>query len=178
MFAVVGLVGCKSTPPAPKTAEISNEVVVEAPVTAIDKDTREVTIERENGAQIVIQCGEEVRNFDQIEVGQNVTCRYLEALSVRLMDADEPSIEPVAEVAASRAEPGEQPGVGMAAGLVWDVTVESVDLEQHLVVFTDPVGEMRAVRAQRDEGKAFIKGLKPGDRVELMLRESIVLTVE
>lgn len=178
LSAAFGLIGCKSTPEAPKTAEIRNEVVVEADVTAVDPATREITVERDDGSQLTFVAGDEVRNFDQIAVGQKVKTSYLEVLSARLMDPDEPSIEPVAEVTAGRTELGEKPGVGIAAGIVWDVKVVSVDHEQHLVVLTNSTGEMRAVTAKRDEGKAFVEGLKQGDRVELMLRESVVLTVE
>jgi hypothetical protein len=58
------------------------------------------------------------------------------------------------------------------------VVVKSVDQEQHVVTFTDPNGVLREVEAERDEGKSFVKGLKPGDRVELIYEEVLAISVE
>ena len=58
------------------------------------------------------------------------------------------------------------------------VTVESVDKDKHIVVVTGPSGDLQAIEAQRDEGKKFVAGLKPGDLVEIRYGQALALAVE
>ncbi|MEM9381952.1 MAG: hypothetical protein AAGB93_18495 [Planctomycetota bacterium] len=169
---------CQSAPEPMKSAEISNEVTASARVVAIDPATREITIEREDGSQVEMVAGPEVRNFDQIEVGSVVEASYVETIAARLLEEGEAGEEPAAGVAAGRAAEGEAPGVGLAVGVTMTVEVQSVDKDQHLVVFTDPDGILHAVRAEREIGQQFVQGLKQGDRVELTITEALALTVE
>jgi len=170
--------GCETTPPAPESASITDEVVAQATVVAIDKETREVTLERTDGAAMVVVAGPEVRNFDQIEVGHSVNARLTVSLSARRLKPEEVAAPPSAEAVAARAAPGEMPAGAIAAGVTVAVTVKSVDKSQHLVVFTGPEGELHAVEAERDEGRRFVAGLKPGDRVELSYAEALAISVE
>lgn len=178
VLAAALIASCSSTPEAPTQAQITDEVAVEATILAVDKASRELTLQRSDGTSVVVVAGPEVRNFDQIEAGSKVTARYVVSLSARRLGPDDPGTQPTAGVAAARAKPGELPGAAIGAGVELTVVVKSVDLEQHLVVFTDPDGVIHAVEAQRDEGRRFIAGLKPGDRVELVYAEALALAVE
>jgi hypothetical protein len=172
------LAGCAATPEAPKEAKISDEVLVQATVVDIDKENRELLLERPDGSYVEVVAGPEVRNFDQIVVGNTVSARYIVSLSARRLEPDEADIEPSVGVVAGRAEPGQAPAAAVGADMVLTVVVRSVDLDQHIVTFADPGGVLHAVEAERDEGKAFVKGLKPGDRVELNYEEVLVMGVE
>lgn len=169
--------GCASLT-APDRAEISQEVVLNSTVQAVNAETREITLQREDGTAVVIVAGLEVQNFAQIDIGDTVKAIYRESLSARRLAKDEIGTEPIAGVAVGVAEPGSKPGVGIETGAAMTVTVESVDTKQHIVVFTGPAGELRSVRAKRDEGRRFIAGLKSGDRVQLVYTEAVALTVE
>jgi hypothetical protein len=171
------MAGCASTQ-APTRAEISQEVVLESQVRAVDPVTREITLERQDGTQVVIVAGPEVRNFAQIEVGDTVKAQYRESLSAQRLEPGEVGPEPVAELGVGVAEAGSKPGVGIGAGVAVTVTVETVDAKHHIVVFTTPDGDVRTVQAEREEGQNFIAGLKPGDRVVLIYTEAAALTVE
>ncbi|MEM1448923.1 MAG: hypothetical protein AAF957_05020 [Planctomycetota bacterium] len=172
------LAGCQTTSGTITSAKIENEVTASARVVALDPATRGITLEREDGTQLAMIAGPEVRNFDQIEVGSVVEASYVEKGSARLLDGDEEASEPSAGVAAGRAAEGEAPGAGFAMGVTMTVRVESVDQAEHLVVFTDPDGILHVVRAEREVGQKFIRGLKQGDRVELTITEALALTVK
>ena len=58
------------------------------------------------------------------------------------------------------------------------MTVETVDTGKHIVVLTGSDGELHSVRAQRDEGRRFVEGLKAGDRIKLAYTEAVALSVE
>lgn len=178
-FLLAGLVaGCASTPEAPTKAEVTEEVSAEATVLAVDKGAREVTLQRADGTRAVVVAGPEVRNFDRIEVGNKISARYVVSLSARRLKPDEPDTQSTVGVAAGRAKAGEAPAGAIGAGVAVTVVVKSVDLERNIVAFTDPEGSLHAVEAQRDEGKRFIAGLKPGDRVELVYGEALILEVK
>jgi hypothetical protein len=170
--------GCTTTPDAPSKAEITDEVAVEASVLAVDKATRELTLQRPDGTRVVVVAGPEVRNFDQIQVGNKITARYLVTLSARRLEPDEPDTEASMGALKARAEPGQAPAGAIGTDMEMTVVVKSVDRDQHTVVFTDPDGFLHAVEAERDEGKRFVAGLKPGDRVELAYAELLILAVE
>jgi hypothetical protein len=125
-----------------------------------------------------VVAGPEVRNFDQIEAGNIVTARYVVSLSARRLDPDEADTEPSAAVLTARAEPGQAPAGAIRADVAMTVLVKSVDQDQHVVTFTDPNGVLHVVEAERDEGKNFVRGLKPGDRVELVYEEAFAMSVE
>lgn len=169
---------CATTSEAPTKARITDEVAVQAAVVSVDRVSREVTIERPDGTRLTLVAGPEVRNFEGIEAGDTISARYAVSLSARRLAEDEAGTPPTAGVAAGRAAPGERPAGAIGAGVVMTVVVNSVDRSRHEVVFTDPDGRTHTVQAERDEGKRFVEGLKPGDRVELAYAEAVVVAVE
>ena len=54
----------------------------------IDAKTREVTLKREDGSLVTIVAGEEVRNFAQMKVGDNVRAVYIESISIQVKAPD------------------------------------------------------------------------------------------
>ncbi len=177
LFVAALAAGCGSTS-APTRAEISHEIVLESTVQAVNAETREIALQRQDGTKVVMVAGPEVRNFAQIAVGDTVKARYRVSLTAQRLKPDEVGPEPTAGLAVGVAEEGSKPGIGIGAGVEVTVLVESVDTKQHIVVFTGPAGELHSVRAQRDEGRRFISGLKVGDRVRLVYTEAIALAVE
>src|SRR5512144_951541 len=62
----------------PGKAAIASTVEASATVVAIDKGTRTITLKGPERTFDVV-AGDEVRNFDQIKVGDRVTAKYVEA---------------------------------------------------------------------------------------------------
>jgi len=170
--------GCASTAEAPTEARITDEVSVEASVVSVDRATRQLTVERDDGSFVTIFAGPEIRNFDQIESGDTIRARYTLAIGARLLDPTEAGTPPSAGIAAGRAEPGELPAGAFGTSVVMTVTINRVDKEIHEISFTDPDGMLHTIQAERLEGQRFIAGLEPGDRVELSFAEAVALSVE
>jgi Cu/Ag efflux protein CusF len=177
LFVAALAAACASTA-APTQAEISEEVVLKSTVQAVNAETREITLKHEDGATVVIVAGPGVRNFAQIAVGDTVKARYRVSLSAQRLKPDDAGSESGAEVTVGVTEAGRKPGVRVKVGAEVTVTVETVDTKQHIVVFTGPEGELHSVRAQRDEGRRFVSGLKTGDRVKIVYTEAVALSVE
>ena len=184
MAVAVGLLaGCTTGPTrearvSGDSAEITQAMTAEATVKAVDQKMRLVTLEREDGSTITVLAGPEVRNLPQIAVGDKVKARYMESLLASLKKPGE-AVKPASTAAAvSRAEPGAAPGATSGQQVTVTVRIESVDTEKNRVAFTLPSGAMRIVSVKQPEMQEYIKGLKPGDQVEITYTEAVAISVE
>ena len=105
-----------------------------ATVEAVDAAKRTVTLKSEAGQTKTLKCGPEVRNFDQIKVGDTVNLSFVDEVAAYMRKADAP---PLAEEGAmvALAPKGAKPGVLMAETAEVKVKVEAVDLKKHTVTF-------------------------------------------
>jgi hypothetical protein len=184
MVLAAGLLTSCSSAPAREakvtddSTEITQELTAEATVKAVDQKLRLVTLEREDGRTITVLAGPEVRNLPQIAAGDKVKARYRESLLASLKKPGEP-VKPAAVAAAvSRAEPGATPGGTLGQQVAVTVRIESVDTEKNRVLFTLPSGELRRIPVRQPEFQEYIKGLKPGDQVEITYTEALAISVE
>jgi hypothetical protein len=184
--AMLALVGCKSTESdatgtdtsTPERVEISNEVSAEAEVTAVEREARIVTLKREDGTLFKLTVGQAARNFDQIAVGDKVRVRYKASLAASIRPAGE-TTQPAQGVAgAARTEAGAKPGGGVGMAATVRVKVESLDLARDIVTLSLASGELISHRLATPEGRAFAKGLKVGDIVQIDYSEALALSVE
>src|SRR4051794_22465045 len=74
----------KEVTTAPGTAKAAQTVMTTATVTGIDPATRTISLKRADGKIVDVHAGEEVRNFDKIKVGDTVTTKHTQALSLDL----------------------------------------------------------------------------------------------
>jgi hypothetical protein len=69
---------------APGVAAAAQTLKITGTITAIDKSTRDVTLKGPEGNLVTVTAGPEVKNFDQLKVGDKVDLQYLEALTLEL----------------------------------------------------------------------------------------------
>lgn len=174
--AALTLAACAATPPKPVVRE--NLVQQTATVESIDQASRLVTLRGEDGQAFTIQVGDEVRNLAQVETGDKVTVSFYEALAAELRQEGEGIQGVETDVAAVRAAPGERPAGGAGVLLRTTVEIVSVDTSSNTVVFRRSDGSIRVVAVERPEGREFIRGLKPGDRVDIAYTEAIAIEVK
>ena len=123
----------EADPTALPAAVIGGGVAVEATVEAVDHNTREVTLKTESGDSLTITAGPEVRNFDQIDVGDKVQAEYFEALAMVLEKEGTGVRERVEQVSGERAAPGDKPAGTVIHTIDAVGTVRDVDREKRLV---------------------------------------------
>jgi hypothetical protein len=145
-------------------------------VTDVDKERRLVSLRSEDGREVTLEAGDEVRNFDQVDVGDTVVARFYESLAVEVTDAP-PGAAP-AVVATARAPVGERPAAGVVVVDTAIVAIESVDVAENVVRFTDPDGRPREVEVRRPEMQEFIAKLNPGDRVLMTYGGGLAIELE
>ena len=122
-----------------------------AKVSAIDKQTREVTLTDSEGKTFTAKVGPEAINFDQVEVGDTVTMTMTKTLAIFMGDAGAAATDGDAVLAAGAAT-GEKPGMVVAGGSQTTATVKAIDLEKHAATleFADGSTETFPVRKDVD----------------------------
>ncbi len=168
------LAGCSQQPPAPTQLLDSQEVT--ATVTALDPAARLITLSSPEDGEITFLVGEEVRNLEQVQVGDRVTLGFYSGLAAEVADAD--SGGAVAVGAGARAAPGERPAGVDSVTVSGIVTIEGVDTRRNTVSFRGEDGLMRAVDVNRPEMREFIRGLRQGDKVRLTYTEALAVRVQ
>jgi hypothetical protein len=151
---------------------------VTAKVEAIDMAAREVTLVGPKGKTVVFEAGPEVRNLDQLKVGDKVTVEYYEGVAAEIKAPSASTKEVKLTDAAVRAAPGQRPNGGVGTAIKATVEIEHVDALRNVVQFKGPRGKTRTVNVVKPEFRAMLKNLKVGDKVELTFFEAMAVTVK
>ncbi len=158
----------------PGKVTMADAIRVSAAVQAIDKAKRLVTLKGPEGNVFVVQAGPEVRNFDQIKVGDLVVVRYVEALTLELKKSGGGVRERVEREGAARAKPGEAPAGAVGREVMVVADVVAVDAAKQSVRLRGP---QRTVDLKVKDPEQF-KLIKVGDQVEATFTEAVAISVE
>ncbi len=167
------MAGCKTKPAEPfVTADV---VKIDVTVEAIDPRQRILMLRGPAGLASVV-AGPEVRNFDQIKVGDKVEVSYVTGIAAQV---NKSGTTPLSAPSTStyRAAPGETPAAGVSQTVTTTVTIDSVDTDFNTVTFKREDGFVRVIAVQSDEAKEYIRTLRPGDRVDVTYTEALAVAV-
>ena len=156
----------------PGKAAIVATAEVTATVVAIDKATRTVTLKGPQRTVDII-AGEEVRNFDQIKVGDSVVAKYVEALTLELKKTKAPA-DAKGEAAAMRAAPGARPAGAVGREITILADVVGVDEKKGVISLKGPRGNVVDLKVQNPD---HFKVVKKGDQVEAVYTEALAVAV-
>ena len=158
----------------PGKALVVSAAEIIATVVAIDKTTRTVTLKGPQGKSVDVVAGEQVRNFDQIKVGDQVVAQYQQALSLELKKTRTTGT-PTETVAAARAKPGERPAGAVGREITALADVVNVDPKNSIISLKGPRGNVFDLKVQNQD---HFKVVKKGDQVEVTYTEALALSVE
>lgn len=143
-------------------------------VTAINHETREVTLLDEEGNSTTFIAGDDVRNLAQVNTGDLVTVEYIKNLTVQVINAPE-AVPAVADaVAEVRAEAGEMPAAATIETMVEVSTIEAIDIEANTFRLKDENGVITEYTARDPEN---LTRSKVGDVVVATLTEALAISV-
>jgi hypothetical protein len=143
-----------------------------ATVMAIDKATRTVTLKGPQRTVDVV-AGDEVKNFDQIKVGDVVNVTYVEALTLELKKTRN-KLDMKAETDAVRAAPGATPGGAVGRQITALCDVVAVDPKKSTITLKGPRGNVMDLNVRNPE---HFKVVKKGDQVEVVYTEAVAMTL-
>src|SRR3954447_1457645 len=178
MLAVAGYAEDPSASPKAKAdargAIEVGAITKTAKVTAVDAAKRTVTLVNPDGITNTYELGQNVRNFDQIKVGDEVKATLLEAVAVAVSKSNTaPDIGGRDAVAV--APKGAMPGVVVAKTRQVSAKIVSVDPEARTVTVEGPAGGTPTIRVGP---KVNMNELQKGDDVTLRVTHALALRVE
>jgi ribosomal protein S17 len=159
----------------PGKAALVQTVSVSAQVIGIEKATRTVTLKGPKGDVVDVVAGDEVKNFNQIKLGDLVVVRYTEALTLELKKTAAASDNVTVREEVMKAKPGDKPAVAGARQVSALVEVVAVDPKASTIKVKTPKGNIETLNVQNPDQ---FKVVKKGDQIEVTYTEAIALSVE
>lgn len=163
-----------STATAPGKGMAEGTLKTSATIVGIDAATRTVTLKRQDGKVVSMALGEEVRNFDQLKVGDRVHAEYSAALALELKKT-KGKTGASENVALKRSEAGQKPGGKAVREVEVLADVVEVNEKKKEVTLKGPAGNTVVLAV---EDPAQLKNIKKGDQVQALYQESLAIKVE
>ena len=153
----------------------SQTVTTSAVVTAINKESRVVTLQQNDGEEITFTAGAEVRNLDQVSVGDILIAEYVETISIEVMANEGMEAAAAGAAAMARAEEGEMPGFAAMDATVVTATVEEINLEKNTFKLKEVDGTINEYAARNPDN---LRRAKVGDLVVTTVSTAVAIAVE
>ena len=150
----------------------AQSVEARATVTAIDPATRIVTLKTQDGQTLDVEAGPEVKNFNQIKVGDTVKATYTESVAFQVV--------PKGETPGGAAQIADRIPGGVAVGqqVTTSFKVTSVDPKTNILWVTLPNGNTKKIQVQDPKAQERLKTLSPGNVVSVTYTEAMALQLE
>jgi stage V sporulation protein SpoVS len=178
IIGVLSLAACARTKPGVPVGEgieLGEADVITAQVVGIDKQDRAVTLRGPQGNVTTVEVAEDIRNFDQIEVGDTVKVTYYEAVALYF---GEPGTQPSADAGAvvARSAKGEKPGAYAVGAVDVSATVKAINRAKRTVTLKGADGSEATVSV--DPSMKEFDNLRVGDTIHARYTEAIAVSVE
>ena len=168
------ITGATASAPGKTAAAASAEVT--ATVVAVDSSHRTVTLKRTDGQVSTIDVDPQVRNFDQIKVGDIVRAKYTRAVVLDLKKGPATQTAPTEETSVTPPPaPGAKPGRGIVRKITAVADIVAVDPLHQLVTLRGPGGEQVELNVQDPKQ---LQNVHAGDHVLVTYVEALAISVE
>jgi hypothetical protein len=158
---------------APGMAAAAQTVKLTATITAIDKATRDVTLKGPQGNEVTVTAGPEVKNFDNMKVGDRVDAEYTEALTIELKKGGGLIVQRTEKAGVAGAKPGERPAGAGGRQITIVADVIGVDAAKQTITLKGP---KRTVEMRIPDPEQF-KRIAKGDQVEATYTQALAIAV-
>jgi hypothetical protein len=159
---------------APGVLKVAEGVQFQGKFKSVDQKTREVVIVGPNGNEFKTILGNEVKNFNQIKVGDMVTLTHVEILVADIKKPSKVEIrERVETEKAVTAKLGDKPAAAIERQVAIVADVTAVDEKKGTLTVR---GATRTLDIKVKDPKV-LKGVKVGTQIEAMVTEIIAIEV-
>jgi Cu/Ag efflux protein CusF len=160
---------------APGKAVAAQTVKTSAKIVSLDPSTRSITLKRQDGKVTTLVASEDMRNFDQLKVGDTVKAEYVQALALDLKKGGGGKAAVGGSESMTRSEAGAKPGGKAVRQVTVLADVVSVDAKKKTVTLKGPEGNLVDMTVDDPEQ---LKHIKKGDQVQALYSESLAISVE
>ena len=153
-----------------------NEIKTQAKVVELDTANRLATIRTPKRQYITVRVPAEVRNFDQVKVGDDILISYTIAMAVQIEPAAKSSgiRETIESNSNARAKTGDKPGMNSERTVEVIALIQSIDRKAGTATLQ---GATRTLTISVPNTIDITK-LKVGDEVHAVFHDAIVVAVE
>lgn len=144
-----------------------------ATVQSVDPEDRTVVLLHSDGSTTSYKCGPEVRNFNQIKVGDQVTATVAESVAIALVKG---GMAPAAGATSAivRAPLGAKPSGKRVDTMGFTAKIISVDTTNRKVTLQTPNGEIQTVEVGSN---VDLTQVSPGDDVAVQVTRAFAISV-
>ena len=159
----------------PGEVAAADAIQIQGKVKSIDKQNRNVVVVGPQGKEVALSLGPQVRNFDQIKVGDLVTLTYAQAIALDLHKSVNGGKlgQPIIAEESVRAAPGSKPAGAIERTVSLTANVIKVDQKTQMVTLKGP---NRTVELKVKD-PAVLQKVKVGDQVDATFTEAVAIQV-
>ena len=159
---------------SPGQATIAQKRKITATVEAVDAAKREITLKGPKGKVVPLSVSPDVRNLEQVKVGDQLVVTYVEALSLTLKKDGKEIPARNTKSDAVRSAEGAKPGGAVAEHVKVVADVTAVNRKTHMVTLKGPKQEVDLYVGD----PAQLKLIKVGDQIEAEYTQALAIAVE
>jgi hypothetical protein len=167
-----------STPQKPENTPSSvvmvDAVRSKAKVTDLDRSSRKITLQDEDGDERSMIAGPEIKNFDQIEIGDTVTADYGVEIGVFVRAPGEPPSRATAS-SMETAPKGQKPAATLTEQTEVTATIDDIDYAKRNVKLRNAEGRTRLINVS--ERVQNLDQFKKGDEIVILHTEVLAISV-
>jgi hypothetical protein len=150
-------------------------LTIHAKITAINPQTRRITLTSANGNSVRVTAGKQV-DLSQLKVGDTVNAKYYRAVAFVLSTPEQPV--PENDIVQAVAQNGTTPGGDVVRVVRISATVVGIDLPEHSIDLVNPTGGGVRTVIVTDPGRiALLPKLKIGDTITAVVGQSLAVSV-
>lgn len=142
-------------------------------ISAINAETRMVTVQGEGGGSAEINAGPDVKNFAQLKAGDRVTIEFTKALALELRKGSTAEIGRSDEAGRVGPEAGEAPGGAIGTRTVIMAQVTAIDAANQTVTLQGPNQSIDL----KVQDPSQLANIAVGDQVEATYIEALAIQV-
>ena len=102
---------------------------------------------------------------------------YYQGLAAKVVKSNSTVVAHQESATTSVAEAGAKPSAKVVYNITTTVKIDSIDTSLNTITFHRTDGGARTIAVQSQEGKDFIRTLKPGNLVDVTYTESVAIAV-
>ena len=161
--------------PTAKPMEMKGTATMKATITAIDHDSRIVTLKDDKGNYSDVYAGPQVKRFDELKVGDKVTFKYQESVVFQIRKPGEAGMPSGEQPPAIARNATAKPSGSITEQQTANVTVQSVDEKAGAITVLTEDGRSMSFQV-KDKGK--LKDIKTGDKISITYTTALMISVE
>jgi hypothetical protein len=160
---------------APGKIGESETVKMTATVVLIDMASRDLVLIDTQGKMHKVNVSDQVKNLDQVKVGDKVNAEYTEAISLQLKKRGAAEAPASAEDAIIRSPKGMKPGGAVGRKVTAFATVVAVNTKKQFVTLRGPLGNEYDVQVI---DPTLLSTVNKGDEVKVVYTEALAISVQ